>query len=300
MIKADDLQLAARPSAPVKRRPLMAGFGPTLDAYLMIAKAHATMRAIALRPQNPPPLDAQMQRLTHRFDEAQAARAKAIKAKNWKAVSAANSKIRKTARTLHDLRTAQLDAADSSRASLEAAVMATIRGEPVEEVETVVADWLRDDDGARKIKRGRAILVEERATTIRRPNRETGLALAFRNGDLDGGSVRAETLLYIGGIYGDALRVVRRHGGARIASISDSPGGRSSGLSASERAVEAAIVVGGLQNGMSARQLKVLDLVCCQEMSLRAAREEMKMGVPALARVLVAGLTVAWENRVIG
>lgn len=284
---------------PRARRPkvasLLAEFGPTLDAFLLVARAHATMRAMSLRPPTDPALDKLMKRRVRKIETASDARMKALARRDWKTASAAAAEIRKASRELQTMRDAQLAAIDAGRSSLEASLMATIRGEVVEEVETSIVDWLRDEDGARKIKRGRAILVEERAKTIRVRSR-TGLMLAFRNGHLENRQVRPDFLLNVGMQYHEAYEQVLKFSEPIGSGREPSSGHGQPSTTPADRRLQAANDLATMRKDLTARQRRVLDLVCGDQQAVRAASETLRIGHPALKASLVAGLIKAREN----
>lgn len=280
----------------VHRTPVeLSEFGPTLDAYLTMAKAQQTARALSLAVQHDPEPDKVLKRRMRRWDEAHQARAKAIQAKDRDALSAANSSIRALQREIRERRMAQLQAVDSSRAALEATVMASIRGEPIEEVDTLIVDWARDENGARKIVKGNAVLVEERGRALRVANR-TGLALAYVSGHLDGGAINADKLYDIGKRYREAFETIGRAGNPDADGRNSTPSGKPS-LGPGDVLLIAAKTLGTLRRGLTARQRQVLDMVCGQDFAVKATAVRMRAGLPATKRALVAGLSMAWKNK---
>mgnify|MGYP007071601081 CR=1 FL=1 len=288
---------------PRARRPkvasLLSEFGPTLDAFLMVARAHHMLRQIALTPQADPALDKLMKRRVRKIETATKTRMEAVKRRDWKAASAAASEIRKASRELQTLRETQLAAMDQARATLEASLMATIRGEETEDAEVTIADWLKDENGARKIKRGRAILVEETAK-VRRIMARTGLRLALDKGYLDGGKVSGAALYAMGLRYREKFEMVSvtglgTTGEERIGTPRCKPS-----VGPADKVLEAARDLANLRLGLTRRQRVVLDVVCGRDESVKIAARAIGSGVPAAKKALVAGLVTVWQNRSIG
>lgn len=272
----------------------LAGFGPALCGWLAAERAHQVARQLSMQVGRTPEPDKHMLRRMRRVEEATAIRAKATAARDWKSVSAANSVIRKATRELHDMRQAQLAAFEATRASLESAVMATIRGETIEDVETLIVDWERDEDGVRRIRRGKAVMIEDRARAQRVIER-TGLRLAYESGHLDGGTVSGEALYWIGLKYRDAYEAVTKAG---IGGVNSSGGGPRSSASTgpADYVIEAARTLATQRMGLTRRQRAVLDAVCGRDESVKATSKIIKAGIPATKKSLVAGLTEAWKN----
>lgn len=224
---------------------------------------------------------------------------KARQSRNRALVSALEGERRKLIDAVEAERTRQIDTTWAIKAVAESAALALARGEEVETVETEVSKWRVDRHGVTKRKRGEPILDVEVARATRVMSR-TGLALAFARGHLDGGRISAEALFFIGGKYRDAyeasvaLRTPDRDEGAPSAPrCKPSPG-------VSQQVLEASEVLSTLRAGLNRRQVKVLDLVCGQDMAIRAAADAMKAGVPSVRRTLVKALSEAWANRTLG
>jgi hypothetical protein len=224
---------------------------------------------------------------------------KARQARNRALVSSLESERRKLISAVEAERTRQIDTTWALKAVAESAALALARGEEVEAVETEVAKWRVDRHGVTKRKRGEPILDVEVARTTRVMSR-TGLALAFARGHLDGGRISAEALFFIGGKYRDAYEASvsmrtpdRDEGSPSAPRCKPSPG-------VSQQVLEAGETLKALRTGLNRRQVKVLDLVCGQDMAIRAAADAMKAGVPSIRRTLVKALSEAWANRTLG
>lgn len=299
MTRATDTATLARPDRRVVTgREAIAGLvalGAGLEGLALVIKAQLTARTLAMQPARVPEPDKVTKRRLRRLDEAVDARRAALQAKDRAGVAAANSTIRALEREIRERRCDQLEQDWRDKAALESVVQANARGDEIEEVETLVTDWARDEQGVKKLWKGEPKLVDEPARALRIVER-TGLRSAFERGFLDGGRVRAEKLYEVGKRYRDAYELVSTYG----AGTSNPEGGHTARSSATagpaDERIEAAKDLATFRLGLTARQKRVLDLVCGQDMAIKAAAKAIAAGIPATKKLLINGLTEAWAN----
>jgi hypothetical protein len=179
----------------------------------------------------------------------------------------------------------------------ETSSLALSRGEEVraETVRIAVAQF--DEHGARIVRHGLPLYRQETHARVRIASRG-GLQLAFERGDLDGGPIKAERLHETGKAYrwafetASALTTPARH----LAPIS----GRSP-LRASAGPQDAVFAAGEIlrvfREGLSGRQISVLDRVCGLDLTVRAAGLALKADIRTIRRLLVEALCIASENK---
>lgn len=315
-----------------KPAPMLGQFGPTLDAFLLEMRsrevAGPALRVIAnflksetfikaavadvrrrrwdaeqkrvrrLSRREPEPNKAIRSKL-NRLKEQERLLQEARRVKNRKATSSALSKIRELTREIEADRAKQLQAAWAGHAIAETVSLALIRGEEVGETETIVSDLKRGKHGQIVRKKGVLQVTTERAIAKRVTSR-TGLELAFTSGALDGGVVSAPALYAMGLKYRAAFEVVSMTGlGTTGEERIGMPRCKPS-VGPSEAAFQAGETLRIYRMNMTRRQRQVADMICGQDMALKAAAAAIKAGLPATKKALVAALTVAWENRTIG
>src|SRR5690606_23816020 len=137
-------------------------------------------------PDKLPPITPGLARDLRDLERAEAALAEARKGGSPKARRRSLEVLIATiARRVEAARRDQLDRAYAEAAVAESVGLAKGRGEEVAEVETEVADWLRDERGAMVREEGRPVLRVERAKAPRMLSR-SGLSTAYERGALDG------------------------------------------------------------------------------------------------------------------
>ncbi len=189
-----------------------------------------------------------------------------------------------------DARKAELDADRLYGEARDPIIMAKLRGEEIDARDVEMAEFVRDDHGARVIHRrgpskGLPVLKYTAGTRVKVL---TGLEHAKANGHL-----RSEALYQSGIEYGQAYEV-------SIGQTTNRPeegGGGSYGPKGPQlRIIEAGDYLKIVRAGLSDRQVAVLDAVCGRHMRLRETAEAMRAGFPATVRALRGGLAIVREN----
>jgi hypothetical protein len=182
----------------------------------------------------------------------------------------------------------------------ETSSLALSRGEAVRSENVRIAVPLVDEHGARIVRHGLPLYRQEAVTRMRILSRG-GLQLAFDRGDLDGGTIKAERLLETGKTYRWAYET---------ASALTTPArnlvvvGARAPLRASAGPQDAVFAAGELlrifRDGLTARQVAVLDRVCGLDLTVRAAALALKADPRTVRRALVEALSAATANRAQG
>jgi hypothetical protein len=182
----------------------------------------------------------------------------------------------------------------------ETSSLALSRGEAVRSESVRIAVPLVDEHGARIVRRGLPLYRQETVTRMRILSRG-GLQLAFERGDLDGGPIKAERLLEAAKTYrwayetASALTTPVRN----LAIV-----GARSPLKVGAGPQDAVFAAGELlrvfRDGLTARQVAVLDRVCGLDLTLRAAALALKADPRTVRRALVEALVAATANRAQG
>lgn len=179
----------------------------------------------------------------------------------------------------------------------ETASLARARGEEVRSETLRIAVPLVDEHGAPLVRRGLPLFRQEVVTRVRIVSRG-GLQLAFERGDLDGGPTNAERLVETGKTYrwayetSAALATPQRNLSPVSARLtfraSDGP---------QEQVFRAGELLRLFRDGLSRRQVAVLDRVCGLDMTVRAAARSLKADPRSARKALLEGLTRAEANR---
>jgi hypothetical protein len=179
----------------------------------------------------------------------------------------------------------------------ETSSLALSRGEEVKTETVRIAVAQVDEHGARIVRHGLPVYRQETHSRVRIASRG-GLQLAFERGDLDGGTMKAERLNETAKAYrwafetSSALTTPSRN----LAPIS----GRSL-LRASAGPQDAVFAAGEIlrvfREGLSVRQIAVLDQVCGLDLTVRATGLALKANFRTIRRLLVAALVAATENK---
>lgn len=194
-------------------------------------------------------------------------------------------------------RTERLEGRDLAARLAETASLARARGEEVRSETLRIAVPLVDEHGAPLIRRGLSPHRQEVVTRVRIMSRG-GLELAFERGDLDGGPTKAERLLETARTYRWAYEVsIALTTPQRVLSVVS----RGSTVRASGGPQEQVFRAGELlrlfRDGLTARQIAVLDRVCGCDMTVRAAALSLKADPRSARKALHEGLTLADANR---
>lgn len=194
-------------------------------------------------------------------------------------------------RRLHDLITAEGEAHWRGYAIPETTDLAMARGEEVVETPTEVSDWARDQHGGMLRERGEPILVTEQARAPRVLSR-VGLTQAWARGALDGGPVGGDQLHEVGKRYRRAYeRANRMRTRDRDAPVTGDPP-RDDRQSIVAQAMDE---LQAMRSGQTARAVRVMDLVCGQDMAITAAARLLQCHRVTAAKVLREALTRAGE-----
>lgn len=203
-------------------------------------------------------------------------------------------------REIHDLerRHAERVEGQSSAARLaETSSLALSRGEEVktETVRIAVAQF--DEHGARIVRHGLPLYRQETHSRVRIASRG-GLQLAFERGDLDGGVIKAERLHDTAKAYRWAFET---SAALTTPARNRAPISGRSPLRASAGPQDAVFAAGEIlrvfREGLTARQIAVLDQVCGLDLTVRAVALALKADFRTIRRVLVGALCTATENK---
>lgn len=187
------------------------------------------------------------------------------------------------------------DARWLSDAMAETVGLAAERGEEVESETVEMVTYARGEHGEQLFhrtgaKKGQPVMLVER---VHRAVIRTGLGHALEKGHLQGGqgAPRGEALYAAGCMYGAAFEISV----GRIASSGERGGGFGP-KGPQVRIVEAGDRLQIMRRGLSARELRVLDLVCGEGLRARQVATAMSAGFPATVRALRSGLRTAMDN----
>jgi hypothetical protein len=218
-----------------------------------------------------------------------------------KAAKVARAKIAQLTEELAVIARKEADQARLLGDARDSVLLAKNRGEEVPYGESQVGEWVRDEHGARVLKRVRGKGIGAQTylqpvmaySTALRAKRLTGIEHAKDAGYL-GGWREAERLHKIGVDYREAYEAVEGQKGG------EGEGGGSSGPKAPQpRQIELGQRLADMRRGLNPRQRNVLDRVCGQDMRLREAATVLRLGDPRTAeRALVTGLNAADASRV--
>jgi hypothetical protein len=168
------------------------------------------------------------------------------------------------------------------------------RGGTVDDVDTYVTHWVRDENGAMvNGEDGLPQLAVEKATA-RRVNERSGLRLAWVNGDLDGERVGGDALYEEGKLYAEQYQLSESMRSGQKGEGRCAPGP----TAPQQMVLEARALMRVLRKGLTERQVTVLDCVCGQDHSLRATADSMRAGVPSIRRTLRCALAQARSSRI--
>lgn len=215
-------------------------------------------------------------------------------------LKAAQDRIRLLRRTINAARQAQVDRRWVAGANAETEHLASLRQEEVEDEDTEVPEWLRDDESGALIKGddGLPVLKVERAKA-RRVLTRSGLDLAFVRGDLGEGVHNPVRLREIGRAYAASYQAAYAQLTPDVHEV------RGSGIPEPQLSTlahwSALAVMRGEKAGLRLKRLTpkqraVLDKVCGEGMTVGAAARAIRAGVPSVRRALRSGLDVAGEN----
>lgn len=182
----------------------------------------------------------------------------------------------------------------------ETILMAKARGDDVTAYEAQTAEFAVDEHGARILERVRGHGIG--AQTYLRPVMNYGTGLRARKltgiehakdaGYLGKSWREAERLHKIGVDYREAYIVVEGAAGR-----SGEGGGGRGPKAPQPRQIELGQDLADMRRGLNLRQREVLDLVCGQDMRLRDATAQLRLGDPRTTeRALVTGLAAASES----
>ena len=211
--------------------------------------------------------------------------------------SAQSDSGRRAIKDIERHRLARLESLSLAARLAETMSLAKARGEEVRSERVRIAVPLIDEHGARVVRRGLPAHRAETAHRVRIVSRG-GLQLAFERGDLDGGPTKAEQLIETGQTYRWAYE-------ASVALATPqrtlSPVSARTAFRASDGPQEQVFRAGELlrrfRDGLSDRQVAVLDRVCGLDMTVRAAAVSLKADPRSARNALLEGLTMAEANR---
>jgi hypothetical protein len=182
----------------------------------------------------------------------------------------------------------------------ETSSLALSRGEQVKSETVRVAVPLLDEHGARIVRRGLPLYRQETVTRMRVLSRG-GLQLAFDRGDLDGGPVKAERLLETAKTYRWAYETASAlTTPARNLAIVGARAPLKAGAGPQDAVFAAGELLRVFRDGLSARQVAVLDRICGLDLTVRAAALALKADPRTVRRSLVETLATATQNRAQG
>jgi hypothetical protein len=222
----------------------------------------------------------------------------ALPGKQGKETRRAIKRLEQTAKNLDDqvlkLRE-QARAQDAWGEAKASILLARARGEDVDVGEAETAEPALDENGARLIDKGRAVMIYGREIRARKL---TGIDHALAEGSL--GAVEgeeADRLYRIGLTYQEVYAIAE--GQSTRGSGAEGGGGSGGPPAPQPRQMEAALKLLTMRRHLSERQRRVLDLVCGQQLKVREATVVYRdskgrgAGFPATERALVLGLKVA-------
>jgi hypothetical protein len=179
----------------------------------------------------------------------------------------------------------------------QTSALALCRGEEVKTESVRIATPLLDEHGARIVRRGLPLYLQESVSRVRVVSRG-GLQLAFERGDLDGGPLKAERLLETGKAYrwayetSSALTTPTRN----LAPISSrSPMRASAGPQGAVFAAGELLRV--FRGGLGKRSCAILNRVCGLDVTLRATAMSLRSDPRTVRKLLVEALAAATQNR---
>jgi hypothetical protein len=164
-----------------------------------------------------------------------------------------------------------------------------------ETVRIAVAQF--DEHGARLVRHGLPLYRQETHSRVRIASRG-GLQLAFERGDLDGGTMQAERLHETAKVYRWAFET---SSALTTPARNLAPNAGRSPLRASAGPQDAVFAAGEIlrifREGLSARQIAVLDQVCGLDLTVRAVGVALKADFRTVRRLLVEALVAATDNK---
>jgi hypothetical protein len=179
----------------------------------------------------------------------------------------------------------------------ETSSLALSRGEEVKSESVRIAVALVDEHGARIVRKGLPVYRQETVSRVRILSRG-GLQLAFDRGDLDGGSAKGERLFETGKSYRWAYETSVS---LNTPQRNMAPVTARAPLRASAGPQEAVFAAGEMlrifRDGLSRREIIVLDQVCGLDQSIRATALALRADPRTIRRALLEGLTRAESNR---
>lgn len=182
----------------------------------------------------------------------------------------------------------------------ETSSLALSRGEEVRSESVRIAVPLVDEHGARLVRRGLPLYRQETVTRMRILSRG-GLQLAFERGDLDGGAIRAERLLETAKTYRWAYETASAlTTPARNLAIAGARAPLKAGAGPQDSVFAAGELLRIFREGLTAREVAVLDRVCGLDLTVRAAALALKADPRTVRRALVEALAAATANRADG
>jgi hypothetical protein len=189
---------------------------------------------------------------------------------------------------------ARVDAEDVRNATDAAMVLEISRGGEVDDVDTYVSDFIRDEHGALVHGEDGLPALRTEMATARRVNNRSGLKVAYVKGYLDGDRVSADDLYEEGKRYAENYRTAESMRSGERTETHMAPGSGAPQVAIFAASAELRI----MRAGLTAKKLAVLDLICGLDHSIRATAEGLRAGAPSVVRALRGGLAQARLNRI--